>query len=94
MARTIAQINKELNYLDVCYQRLTIKTKPYEVRKAALLEEKEKVLKMSEKELAKLEREKKNYKESQFKGELTDPNTGKDIPHPTIITDVNDDIRA
>lgn len=91
--RTLAQINKERNYATVCYQRLTIKTIPYRERMKQLDKEAEILSKMSEKELASVERNKKTYKESDLKKQLTDPNTGKDLPQPTIISDESDDIR-
>jgi len=92
--RTLSQINKELNYLEVAYQRLNIKTIPYQEEKKKLLKEKDKILNMDEKELAKLEREKKKISESSLKGKLTEPNSGKDMPQPTVITGDTDYIKA
>lgn len=63
---TIAQINKELNYLEVNYQRLTIKTTEYLAEKKKLEAEKAKLLKLDEKELAVIETKKVPQKKSKL----------------------------
>ncbi len=63
---TIAQINKELNYLEVNYQRLTIKTVEYLAEKKKLEDEKAKLLKLDDKELAVIETKKKPLKKSKL----------------------------
>lgn len=67
---TIAQINKELNFLEANYQGLTIKTIPYRDEKKRLLKQKSNVEKMNDKELIKLESQKKNYKKSKLSSEF------------------------
>lgn len=87
MLRTIATINKEINYLDVAYQRLHIKTVEYLAEKEKLEIEKEKILKLSDLELAKLEREAPVQKESNLTRKLSNPNQGKDKPQPMVIVE-------
>jgi hypothetical protein len=91
--RTLAQINQEINYATTCWHRLTLKTIPYRARMEALEKEKTELLNMSEKQLAKIEREKVVRKESEIKGYLRDPNTGRNNAQPTIIDDRSDDTR-
>jgi|TARA_R110000787_G_scaffold64746_1_gene146015 hypothetical protein len=71
---TIAQINKELNYLEENYQRLTIKTAQYLVEKKRLQDQKTKLLKLDDKSLAVIETQKKNYKSSTLKNKFTKTN--------------------
>lgn len=71
---TIAQINKELNYLEVNYQRLTIKTVEYLEEKKRLEQEKAKLLKLDEKELAVIEANKKPQKTSILKNKFRKSN--------------------
>lgn len=87
MLRTIATVNKEINYLDVAYQRLQIKTVEYLAEKERLEIEKEKLLKLSDLELAKIEREAPIQKESNLTRKLSSPNQGKDKPQPLVIID-------
>lgn len=91
--RTLAQINKERNYATSCWQLLTLKTIPYKARMAALDKEADILSKMTEKQLAKVEREKINYKESELRSFLSDPNSGLNVKNPTIISDRNEDTR-
>lgn len=71
---TIAQINKELNYLEVNYQRLTIKTVEYLAEKKILEDQKKKLLKLDDKELAVIETKKKPMKSSTLKGKFRKTN--------------------
>lgn len=87
MQRTIATVNKEINFLEVAYQRLNIKTIEYEAEKEKLLNEKEKLLKLSDLELAKIEREAPVQKESNLLRKLSPPNAGKDKPQSLVIVD-------
>jgi hypothetical protein len=68
---TIAQINKELNYLEENYQRLTIKTLEYREEKAKLEKQKSVLLGLNDKELAVVETKKKDYKISTLKNKFT-----------------------
>ena len=87
MGRSIALINKELNYLETAYNRLMIKTVDYREEKEKLLKEKEKLIKMSDAELAKTERNTKIPKESSLTRKFSDPNGGATIPKPLVIDD-------
>ncbi len=69
-----APINKELNYLEENYQRLTIKTAQYLVEKKRLQYQKTKLLKLDDKSLAVIETQKKNYKSSTLKNKFTKTN--------------------
>lgn len=71
---TIAQINVELNYLEENYQRLTIKTVEYNIEKERLIDMKEKLLKLNDKELAVIETQKKDYKTSTLKNKFMKTN--------------------
>lgn len=71
---TIAQINVELNYLEENYQRLTIKTIEYNIEKKRLEDQKKKLLKLDDKELAVIETQKKNYKVSTLKNKFMKSN--------------------
>jgi len=71
---TIAQINVELNYLEENYQRLTIKTIEYNIEKKRLEDQRKKLLKLDDKELAVIETQKKNYKVSTLKNKFMKSN--------------------
>ena len=69
-----APINKELNYLEENYQRLTIKTAQYLVEKKRLQDQKTKLRKLDDKTVAVIETQKKNYKSSTLKNKFTKTN--------------------
>ncbi len=71
---TIAQINKELNYLEVNYQRLTIKTVEYLAEKAELMKQKLELMEMSDNDLAIVESKKKSYKTSKLRNRFKKTN--------------------
>lgn len=87
MGRSIALVNKELNYLETAYDRLMIKTIEYREEKEKLLKEKERLIKMSDSELSKVEKNSKIPKESGLTRRFTDPNGGATIPRPLVIDD-------
>jgi hypothetical protein len=92
---TIAQINKELNFLEVNYQRLTIKTVEYLAEKKKLEKQKEKLLKLDDKELAVIETKKKNLKSSTLKGKFAKLNGNRIQEDGRVIVgeDNNDYVR-
>ena len=87
MPRTIAIVNKELNYLETGYQRLMIKTVDYLEEKEKLLAEKEKLIKLTDIELAKIERSTPKPKESRLTRLFSNPNGGKDLPQPLVMSE-------
>ena len=82
---TIAQINKELNYLEVNYQRLTIKTTEYLAEKKKLEAEKAKLLKLDEKELAVIETKKVPQKKSKLTDKFRRTNGNRIQDYGTVI---------
>ena len=89
---TIAQINKELNYLEVNYQRLTIKTVEYLAEKKKLEKQKSDLLKLDEKQLAVIETQKKPQKSSTLRSKFARLN-GKRIQEDgrVIVGEDNDE---
>jgi hypothetical protein len=92
---TIAQINKELNYLEVNYQRLTIKTVEYLAEKKKLEDQKKKLLKLDDKELAVIETKKKPLKNSTLKSKFAKLNGNRIQEDGRVIVgeDNNDYVR-
>ena len=88
---TVAQINKELNYLEVNYQRLTIKTIEYLAEKKKLEDQKKKLLKLDDKELAVIETQKKPYKTSTLKGKFTKLNGNRIQDEGRVIVGEDND---
>jgi len=68
---TLPQINRELNFLEENYNRLCIKTIEYRVEKKKLLDMKKEIENMSDKQLVKLESQKKPLKRSTLKDKFT-----------------------
>jgi hypothetical protein len=88
---TIAQINKELNYLEVNYQRLTIKTVEYLAEKKKLESQKDKLLKLDEKELAVIETKKKPMKSSTLKNKFSKLNGNRIQEEGRVIVGEDND---
>jgi hypothetical protein len=88
---TIAQINKELNFLEVNYQRLTIKTVEYLAEKKKLEKQKKDLLKLDEKELAVIETQKKPYKSSTLKNKFSKLNGNRIQEEGRVIVGEDDE---
>ena len=88
---TIAQINKELNYLEENYQRLTIKTIEYLAEKAELMKQKVSLLQMTDNELSVVESKKKSYKSSRLKNKFRKTNGNAIQEDGRVIVGEEDD---
>jgi hypothetical protein len=88
---TIAQINKELNYLEVNYQRLTIKTIEYLAEKKKLEKQKSDLLKLDDKELAVIETQKKPHKTSTLRNKFAKLNGNRIQDEGRVIVGEDND---
>jgi hypothetical protein len=88
---TVAQINKELNYLEVNYQRLTIKTIEYLSEKKKLEDQKKKLLKLDDKELSIIETKKKPYKTSTLRNKFSKLNGNRIQENGRVIVGEDND---
>ncbi len=89
---TIPQLRKEINYLEENYQRLLIKTVEYRAEKKKLEDQIKKIEGFSDKQLVKLELQKKPQKKSILKGVFR-PRGGVGIEEggQVIVGEDNDD---
>ena len=91
MVRTIPQINKELKYLEYAYQRLQIKTIQYREEKRKLEEEKAKLVALSDKKYAEVERKAPKLKKSSLSNKINRPSKSGIVDDGKVIVGEDND---